>query len=108
MLHIVAGRSDEKGSGHPVFDALCRLLAGNSGQAVPSVTHDPTTGNTFEIWFKDCTIDRANGPAFIVRDAKTGIVTVEQWAPDRADGPSSIQRDAKTGIVTFEGWYRND
>jgi hypothetical protein len=45
------------------------------------------------------------------RDAKTGIVTREQWFKDgqshRSDGPALIKRDAKTGIVTSELWYKD-
>ena len=67
---------------------------------------------TSETWHnKDGKPDRADGPASIIRDAKTGIVTFEAWLKDgrrsRADGPARIERDAATGIVTYEAWYKD-
>jgi hypothetical protein len=65
-----------------------------------------------ETWHKDGKPDRAEGPARIMRDAATGIVTYEAWyrdgKKDRADGPAYIERDAATGKITHEEWWKDD
>jgi hypothetical protein len=44
---------------------------------------EPASGTvTYEIWFKDGKQDRADGPAYILRDAATGTVTCEIWSKD--------------------------
>jgi hypothetical protein len=78
------------------------------------VACDVETGTIIsEEWLnKDFQRDRADGPAYIRRDAATGTVTCEVWhkngALDRADGPAYIERNAATSILTREGWYKDD
>jgi hypothetical protein len=65
---------------------------------------------SYQEWRKDGKLDRAGGPAIILRDRATGNVIVEQWfkdgVPDRDDGPAIILRDPTTGDVTFEAWRK--
>ena len=52
-----------------------------------------------------------DGPAFMLHNKATGIVTYEAWMKDgkqgRADGPALIERDDTTGIVTCEEWWKD-
>jgi hypothetical protein len=72
----------------------------------------PDDSYIYQDWStEDGYLDRADGPAFIVRDAKTGTVAFEQWRKngylDRPDGPAVIERDPATGIVTDEQWWED-
>jgi hypothetical protein len=73
----------------------------------------PATGTiTVEIWRKDGKRDRPDGPAYIERNAETGITTREQWWKNgnlhRADDrPAIIERDAVTRHVTREEWWKD-
>ena len=66
---------------------------------------------THEEWRKNDNLDRTNGPAYIMRDARTGTVTFEQWFKDgklhRTDGPVAIERDSATGVVIDEQWRKH-
>jgi hypothetical protein len=67
---------------------------------------------THEEWRnEDGNLDRTNGPAYIMRDAKTGTVTFEQWFKDgklhRTDGPAAIERDSANGLVIDEQWRKD-
>jgi hypothetical protein len=82
------------------------------GHKVVAVCAPGTHTIISETWHnKDDKPDRADGPASIMRDAKTGTVVFEAWLKDgkrdRADGPARIHRDARTGIVTYEEWYKD-
>jgi hypothetical protein len=77
-------------------------------------------GYIIELWCKDGKPDRVDGPAMIVRDAKTGAITEEKWYKagqlSRADGPaviwhipsilSFIDHDAPSDS-TYEAWYKD-
>ena len=70
----------------------------------------PTGTVTHEEWRKDGKLDRADGPAWIVRDKATGVTYEEWWKDgklDRADGPAWIVRDKATGTVTREAWWKD-
>ncbi|WP_274630815.1 hypothetical protein [Arvimicrobium flavum] len=73
------------------------------------VRADPATGLT-GYYNKQGQLHRENGPALVVRDPVSGVVTAETWCqngrPWRDDGPAEIKRDAETGVTTFEGWWQ--
>jgi hypothetical protein len=74
--------------------------------------HDPTTGIVTHQWWKNGSLDRPNGPAFILHNKATGIVTYEAWFKNgnkqgRDDGPAIIERDDTTGIVICEEWWKD-
>ncbi len=76
---------------------------------------DPNTGIAVsERWYHGSQLDRAGGPASIVRHPVTGVTTQEEWYQDGKLGrhenpklPSIITRDDMTGevidVVFFDG-----
>jgi hypothetical protein len=58
---------------------------------------DPATGTvTREAWYKDGKLDRADGPAFILRDPTGSRVILELWWKDgkRIEPPSPAANSA--------------
>lgn len=54
-------------------------------------------------------LHRTDGPAWVMRDRQSGIVTAERWYRDgevhRDDGPAVIKRNPQTGEIIFEEWW---
>jgi hypothetical protein len=76
------------------------------------IDRDDATGvAVFEEWTQgDGTQNRIDGPAMIVRDRSTGIVTTERWIRNneihRDDGPAVILRTS-TGRVYSSEWFKH-
>jgi hypothetical protein len=70
----------------------------------------PENLGSYQEWRKDGKLDRADGPASIIR-GRTGTVLSEFWYRDgkldRADGPAIIDRDAATGLVIEQHWFKD-
>jgi hypothetical protein len=70
----------------------------------------PKNLGSYEEWRKDGKLDRADGPASIIRNWQ-GTVLSEFWyrdgKVDRADGPAIISHDAATGEVVEEDWLKD-
>jgi hypothetical protein len=62
-----------------------------------------------EEWRRGGDLDRADGPAEILRDAATGTTVKEIWYSNgvkhRPNGPAETLYSAKTGNKTEETWY---
>jgi hypothetical protein len=102
-------------TGLPAFDVYLNTPAETHryGDHTVEIHRDPITHMAVtEDWRdKDGKFDRADGPAVITRDPKTGIVCTEEWWKNdklhRLDGPAIVNRDARTGVVSCEAWYKN-
>jgi hypothetical protein len=70
----------------------------------------PKNLGSYEEWRKNGTLDRADGPASIIRNWE-GTVLSELWYRDgmldRADGPAIIEHDAATGKMVVEHWFKD-